>query len=347
MAVDNARPWRIAMIGAGAMGASFAVRFARAGADVVLYDADRTHIEAIQVGGLHVDAPDGAMTMRVSATTHPEEIDAADLAVILVDSNATQAAAQVAAGVLKSDGAALTLQNGIGNVEILTAALGAQRLMAGTTYNSAARVKPGHVLHSNIGETTIGETDGRSSARIETVARMLREAGLPVEVSNTVMGHIWMKFVLNAAINPVSAMTGLRPGEIARVAEARELMKRVLDEILAVIAAKGVRLPLDDPRGHVLDHAWERYNRPSMLQHIEEGRRTEIDALNGALLREADALGVPCPYNRAVVLAIKAIEARNTARAKMPNVDEAALEAAARKEKRANLSRHPDESRDP
>jgi 2-dehydropantoate 2-reductase len=217
----------------------------------------------------------------------------------------------------------------------LAAVLGAERVMAGTTYNSAARVKPGHVAHSNIGETTIGEIDGQPSARIETVARLLREAGLPVAVSDSVIGHIWMKFVLNAAINPVSAMTGLRPGEIARVKEARELLERVLDEILAVVAAKGVVLPVDDPRGSVLDHAWERYNRPSMLQHIEEGRRTEIDALNGALLKEAEQLRVPCPFNRAVVLAIKAIEARNAARAKLPKVDEAALEAAARKERRA------------
>ena len=118
---------------------------------------------------------------------------------------------------------------------------------------------------------------------------------MPVTVSDNVMGHIWMKFVLNAAINPVSAMTGLRPGEIARVAAARELLERVLDEVLAVVAAKGVTLPVDDPRGHVLDHAWERYNRPSMLQHIEEGRRTEIDALNGALLKEAKAVGRAVP----------------------------------------------------
>lgn len=335
------------MIGAGAMGSVFGSRLARAGAEVVLFDADRTHIEAIAIGGLHVDAPDGSATLQFDATSNAEAIGEADLAVILVDSNATQAAADVAKRVLGSGGVALTLQNGIGNVEILSAALGAERVIAGVTYNSAARIKPGHVLHSNIGETVIGEINGSETARVSEIARLLRAAGLPLTVSDNVMGHIWMKFVLNAAINPVSAMTGLRPGEIARGAAPRELLERVLDEVLDVVAAKGIRLPVDDPRGHVLDHAWERYNRPSMLQHVEEGRRTEIDALNGALLKEAQALGVAVPFNEAIVLAIKSIEARNAARAKAPRVDEAALEAKAREERRTNPNRHPDESRDP
>jgi len=325
---------RIAMIGAGAMGASFGARFARAGAEVALYDTDRIHIEAIQDGGLTVDAPDGSVTMRLTATARAEALGRADLAVILVDSNATRAAADVAKAVLGPKGAALTLQNGIGHVEILSEALGRRRVIAGTTYNSAARLKPGHVLHSNIDETTIGEIDGHGSARVAAIARMLREAGLPVTISANVMGDIWLKFVLNAALNPVSAMTGLRPGEIARVPEARKLLDRVLEEILTVVAAKGITLPVDDPRGHVLDHAWARYNRPSMLQHVDAGRRTEIDALNGALLREAKGLGIACPYNEALMLAIKSIEARNARQATMPKIDEAALEAAARKETR-------------
>lgn len=325
---------RIAMIGAGAMGSAFGARFARSGADVVLYDSDRTHVEAIEAGGLYVEAPDGSVTLRLPATTHAEKIGNSDLAVILVDSNATREAAKIATRVLGKKGAALTLQNGIGNAETLSATLGAARVIAGTTYNSAARLKPGHVHHSNIGETILGEVEGGTSARVNEIARLLREAGLPVAVSDNVMGHIWMKFVLNAAINPVSAMTGLRPGEIARVPAARELLERVLDEALAVVAAKKIVLSVDDPRGHVLDHAWERYNRPSMLQHVEEGRRTEIDALNGALVKEASALGVAVPFNAAVVLAIKSIEARNAARGKTPTVDEPALEAAAQDEKR-------------
>jgi 2-dehydropantoate 2-reductase len=320
---------RMVMVGAGAMGSMFGARFAAAGAEVALFDLDRAHVAAIAAEGLRIFDADGERRVALNATGDAAAIGRVDAAVVLVDSNVTTAAAATVAGFLPRNAFALTMQNGTGNVETLVAALGADRVVGGTTYNSAAKLAPGRVLHSNLGETTIGELDGRSSARVAALAALFQRAGLPIVVSDNVIGHIWMKFVLNAAINPVSALTGLRPGEIARTAPALRLMEHVLDEILAVVTAKGIALPGADARAAVLDHAWERYNRPSMLQHVEQGRRTEIDALNGTLVREAEALGIPCPFNRAIVLAVKAIEARAERRACGP-LDEAALEAAAR-----------------
>lgn len=323
---------RIIMIGAGAMGSTFGARFARAGADVVLYDRDAEHLAAIARDHLRLDTPEGELRLRLAVAADPSVVAPADVAVILVDSNATVEAASVARTVLKPGGFALTLQNGIGNVEALAAILGKGAVLAGTTYNSAARLGPGHVLHSNLGETTIGEIDGVLSSRVGALVRLFEKAGLPIAASDNVMGHVWMKFVLNAAINPVSAVTGMRPGEIARDPSARALLERLLDEILAVVAAKRIALPEADPRAAVIAHARERYNRPSMLQHVEQGRRTEIDSLNGALLREANALAIACPFNEAIVLAVKAVEARASARRENPEIDEAALEAAARGE---------------
>ncbi len=321
---------RIAVIGAGAMGSVFGARLQSPGVEVVLYDINEEHIRVIRTRGLTLGDSAGERVVTIAATAHIAEVANADLALVLVDSNATADVAPLLPGVLTADGVALTLQNGIGNVEALAATLGAQRVIAGSTFNSAAFVAPSHVRHTNVGPTVIGMPDGSLTDRVRALAARLSAAGFPTVASDNAMGHVWSKFVLNCAINPVSALTGLRPGEIARHLPTARLLERVLDEVLAVAAAKGIRLPEADLRSYVLDHAFERYNRPSMLQHVESGRRTEIEALNGALVREAHRLGISVPYNEAVWAAVSGIDARHARERALPHLDEATLEAAAR-----------------
>jgi 2-dehydropantoate 2-reductase len=323
---------RIAVVGAGAMGSVFGAKLQAPGVEVVLYDVNGAHIDAIRSRGLALGDGSGERVLAIAATTRIADASGADLALVLVDSNATAAVAPLLPGVLGADGIALTLQNGIGNVETLAAALGPRRVIAGATFNSAAFIAPGHVCHTNVGPTVIGMPDGSLTERVQALATQFAAAGFPTTASDNAMGHVWSKFVLNCAINPVSALTGLRPGEIARHPPTARLLERLLDEILAVVAAKGVRLPEADPRRHVLEHAFERYNRPSMLQHVESGRRTEIEALNGALVRAAQALGIAVPYNEAIWAAVSGIDARHARERAMPQLDEAAQEAQARSE---------------
>jgi 2-dehydropantoate 2-reductase len=319
---------RIAVLGAGAMGSIFGAALSRSSAEVVFYDHHPGVVEAINRDGLRLSGVLGDFTLRLPATSDTGKLGAVDVVLVMVDSSATAEVAGVAEQCLAKDGYALTMQNGIGNWEALAERLGVERVLAGSTYNSGAGLGPGRAAHTNLGLTEIGEIDGRLSERATAIARRFSGTGLPFEVSANVQGVVWSKFVHNCAINPIAALTGLRSGEIARNASAAALLDRVLDEVLAVVAAAGIRLPEADPRGHIHDHCWERYNRPSMLQHIEAGRRTEIDALNGALLPRARALGVPVPVNEAIVLAIKSIEA---ARGRDANaIDEPALEAAGR-----------------
>jgi 2-dehydropantoate 2-reductase len=240
--------------------------------------------------------------------------------------------AKVVEQCLKPEGFALTLQNGIGNWEALAARLGEGRVLAGSTYNSGAGAGPGVSVHTNLGTTWIGELDGTLSARAKAIAEKFGAAGLPFEVVDNVKSHVWSKFVHNCAINPIAALTGMRSGEIARDAAASKMLDRVLDEVLAVVAAEGVTLIEDDPKEHIRDHTWGRYNRPSMLQHIESGRRTEIDALNGALVKRAQALGIAVPVNEAIVLTVKALGAAG--RRDGAALDEGALEVAARDDPR-------------
>jgi 2-dehydropantoate 2-reductase len=170
----------------------------------------------------------------------------------------------------------------------------------------------------------MGEANGPASERLRDLAVRFAASGIPIELSDAVEGHIWSKFVHNCAINPIAALTALRPGEIWRDPAARALLERVLDEILTVVKAAGVRLPEADPRAEILEHCRVRYNRPSMLQHRLAGRVTEIGALNEALVARASALGIRTPVNETIVLAIRAMEASLGGRDR--ELDETALE---------------------
>jgi 2-dehydropantoate 2-reductase len=321
---------RIAVIGSGAMGSVFGAALERSGGHVSFFDNRPELIAAIQRNGLTVEGKLGTFHLRPMATTDVAALGKVDCVLIMVDASATPAAARTAAQCLGPDGFAMTLQNGIGNVEALVEVLGQPRVIAGSTYNSAASLELGRSLHSNAAKTVIGELDGKSSERTKTMAERLTRVGFATEVTDNAMGVIWSKFVRNCVINPVSAMTGALPGEIARDPAAAKLLDMLLEEILAVVERAGIRLADADIRAGVYDLCWLHYNRPSMLQHVDGARTTEIDALNGALVRRAKSLGMNAPVNEAVTMAIKAIEAVRRERVAHPETDQAGLEAAAK-----------------
>ncbi len=320
---------RIYMIGTGAMGGVYGGLLCRAGFDVTLIDVREDHLGAIQRQGLTIDGVRGHHVIRVPARNDYAGLPPADLAIIFTDTNATQQSAQSACAVLKPEGFALTLQNGIGNVEALSKALGERRVVAGVTMNSCANPEPGRVLYTNAGLTSIGELDGQKTPRIQEITRVLNKAEIETEVISDPMAQIWNKFVLNCAVNALSAVSGLRSGEIYRTPEMSALQDRIIDEILLVVERKGIRLPEADPRKKIKSHCQVRYNKPSMMQHVEQGRRTEIDSLNGALLREAKALGLALPYNEALVAIVKGVEKSRRQALHEPPRDYAKLEAEA------------------
>jgi len=299
---------RIYMIGAGAMGGVYGGLLKRAGCDVTLIDPREDHIRKIQGEGITIEGVRGTHVIKLPAQFNHAGLPPADLAIIFTDSNSTRDAAKAAKHLLKPGGFALTLQNGIGNVEALVDELGRQRVIAGVSMNSAANPAAGRSAYTNVGMTSIGELDGRDTPRVRQVAEMLNKAEIPTEIIPDPMNWIWGKFVLNCGVNALAAITGLRGGEIYRTPEVGALQDRVIDEIMAVVERKNVKLPEKDPRRKIKDHCRIRYNKPSMMQHIEQGRRTEIDSLNGALVREARALGIPTPYNEAVVAVVKGLE---------------------------------------
>ncbi|MEZ5670292.1 MAG: ketopantoate reductase family protein [Alphaproteobacteria bacterium] len=320
---------RICVIGAGALGGSYGGRLALAGADVTLVDVWQAHVEAIGRDGLRLDGVPGDRRVRVAAATGPQGLAPFDMAIVTVDANHSGEAAKTAAAALKPDGFALTLQNGIGNVETLVAALGRARVVGGSSMCSAAVQGPGHVTQTHQGPTTVGELDGGGSPRVDALKALLEGAGFDTRIAPDVLAVIWQKFLLNLSINPICAVTGLRLGELARLPAVDAFQDRIIAEALAVVAAKGLNLPDPDIRGTIKRHTWSKYSRPSMLQHVDMGRRTEIDALNGALVREAQALGVAVPFNEALTALVKGREFARMRAVNEPDVDYDALESAA------------------
>jgi 2-dehydropantoate 2-reductase len=317
---------KITVIGAGAMGGSYGGLLAVAGHEVRLIDAWAAHVDAINRDGLRVDGVRGDQRVPVAASTDPIG-DGAELAIVFVDANNTAAAAETARRVLGADGCAITFQNGIGNVEQLQAALGAERVLGGSSMCSAAALGPGHVRLTHLGKTSIGETDGVVRPRTTRLAEILEDAGFETAVVPDVMAVIWEKFALNCCINAITATTGLRTGEMARLPELDAFQDSIIAEVMTVTRAKGIRLPTSDLPAKIKAQCRKKFNKPSMLQHVEAGRRTEIDALNGALLREAAALGIATPYNDALVALLKGRELHQMRRVHEPDLDYAAWEA--------------------
>ena len=296
---------QFAIIGAGNMGCVYGGNLARIGQPVTLIDVWADHINAIRANGLQMSGLNGDFVAHLEATTQPVEAPKADVAIILVNTYATQAAAETARLVLRDAGYALTLQNGLGNIEILSGVLGQERVMAGLSFHSGDLQAPGQVEHTNYGPTYLGELDRSRSERLLALEDILNQANLNPVLEDDIMVTIWGKFVHNCGINAICAMTNLRPGHIQDVPELEAFQTGIIDEALALVAAKGITLPDPDPLQTIKAYCAKKFHRVSMLQHLERGRMTEIDALNGYVVRESEKRGLAAPYNEALTQLMK------------------------------------------
>lgn len=318
----------VVMIGAGALGGSMAGALARAGVNLTLIDTDAAHVAAIEADGLTVTNLGDGAPVRISARTDPGPADSADLAIVMVPTYERDAAARTLSHVLKPDGHAVSLQNGLGNAEVLIGAVGRKRVFMGSSKASADRPAPGNPRITRLDPLTLGELDGPPKQRTRWLAEKLAEGGFPTELSDNIEGVLWSKFITNCCINALSAITGLRMGEVTRVPGLGALRWEIVEECLAVVRAKGIRLPNDEPAAALKPHVWRKFTQPSMLQMMEAGRPIEIEAINGHLLAEADALGIPVPVNRTVTMLARG-RAAAVARDRGPKPDYATLTAEA------------------
>ncbi|MDP6041069.1 MAG: ketopantoate reductase family protein [Candidatus Latescibacteria bacterium] len=299
---------QVAVIGAGNMGCVYGANLARVGEDVTMLDVVEDHVAAMRDHGLQMAGLHGEFTAEVFATIDPAEAPKADWAIVTVNAYNTREAAEAAQVLLKDDGFVLTLQNGLGNIEILTEMLGEDRVMAGLTFHSGDLKAPGQVTHTNKGPTYLGELDRSKSDRLITVYECLLKADVEPVLEPDIMATIWGKFVHNCGLNAICAITDLRPGNIREVPAVDEFQTKIIEETLALVEAKGIEIPEKDPMTMIKEYSAQKFHRVSMVQHLKRGRVTEIDALNGYVARESEHLGLKAPYSDALTMLIKGLQ---------------------------------------
>ena len=312
------------------MGGLYGVQLALSGVQVSMIEKNTAALSSIRKHGFHLSGITGDHLVKLEAASDATRLEPVDVAFIHTDTNNTPAAALHAKQLLKEEGFAVTFQNGIGNVEILQDTLGRGRVLGGISYHSARLDAPAHSVHTNANTTWIGELNGEMSDRMHRLAAMLSEADFDVEAVSDIESIIWTKFVLNCAVNPICALTGHRTGEIGQDPDAKLLQEIVVEEIMSLLDAKKIQLRDPDIRSTIAAFTGRIFNKPSMLQHMENGTLTEIDALNGAAVREAELIGMELPYNAAITSLVKATNRHAICALHGPPIDYEELETAAR-----------------
>jgi 2-dehydropantoate 2-reductase len=308
---------RIAILGAGAMGSLLGGRLAAGSHEAWLLDLRRDHIDAVRARGLLIERDGGREVVHPRATTDPAEIGPVELVVIFVKAFQTESALGTIDLLLGPETLVLSLQNGLGNLETIAARVGADRVVAGVTYEGARLAGPGHVVHQVRARSVIGPFGVVAPARLEAILRAFEASGLPCTLEADVVRLVWSKAVINIAINALTAVAGLRFDQILDNPGAWRILERLAGEAVAVTRALGIRLDFDDDPLAFLQAHLRRIGagKSSMLQDFEGGRTSEIDALNGALVARARELGLQAPCNELMTDLVKAIESRRAAAA--------------------------------
>lgn len=299
---------KIVIMGAGAMGSLFGGLLSLSGEEIWLVDIWKEQIEAIQTHGLLIEEKGKEKTIPLRATIDPKVIGKADLVLYFVKTYDTEKAVKDSLVLEKEETLFLTLQNGLGNEETICKWVNPKKVLLGVTGQGATLLRPGRIRHAGWGKTYVGELEGELTERVHQIARIFSRAGIETEVSSRIRNLVWEKLFVNVGLNALAAITGLKNGQILDYPETLRLLDSLVSEAVEVAKKKGVEVqgnPIDRVKA-VLEATRE--NRCSMGQDLDRKRRTEIDALNGAIVREAARLGIPVPYNQVMTDLIKVIE---------------------------------------
>ena len=300
---------RVAVLGAGAVGCYYGGMLARAGHRVTLIGRPM-HVEAFRKSGLRFEGLNFDEQIAVEASTEAAAVRGARLVLFCVKSTDTERAAAQIAPHLDADAVVVNLQNGVDNTERIRKET-SQPVVPAVVYVATEMKGPGHLRHHGRGDLVIGSLDGSISAEtLQSLKVQFEEAFVPVQISDNVAGELWAKLVVNCAYNALSAITQLPYGRMIEGPGIRATMREVVEETLAVAKASGVQMAPD-----LLEPTWKiAAAMPSQFsstaQDLARGKPTEIDHLNGYVVRRGEALGIPTPANRVLHALVKLLETR-------------------------------------
>jgi 2-dehydropantoate 2-reductase len=292
---------RTAVLGSGGIGGYYGALLAKAGQDIV-FIARGAHLEAMQRRGLTVRTPEGESTIPVTAVADTRSVGPVDLVLFCVKSYDTEPAAQALAPLMAPDTVVLTFQNGVDNAEAIASVVGSGAVLVGVVYIALQLAGPGVVLRTGgEGKIVFGELSGALTERVHRIASAFHQSGIPHEVSTDINRVLWEKFLFIAGVGGVTALARSGIGPLLASLEGRELLTTSCEEIAAIALAERIPLPAGAV-GRVAEQAatlppqW----RSSMARDLEDGRRLEVEALSGAVVRLGRAHGIPTPVHHTI-----------------------------------------------
>ena len=302
---------KIAVAGPGALGCLVAGALKnKTKEDIWIYDDSPERVLRIKDRGIHVEGLSGSYQAKVNISADAKDIGVCDFVIICVKSYSTEDVCKDIKELVGENTFVVTLQNGIGNVQILNDYFGPDKVIAGITNHGSTLLGLGHVKHAGKGETIIGKSDGKLSGALRDLQNLLTKAGFETKISKDIDSVIWGKLIINVGINALTAITRLNNGRLIEYEEARSLLRAAVQEAAKIVKRKRIKLAYDDPIQKVESVCKATSgNVSSMLQDVLNKKRTEIDFINGAVVRQGKALGIVTPVNEVLTNLVKAIEA--------------------------------------
>ncbi len=304
---------KIVIVGPGSIGCLFACFFAGTKHDVWLLDKDPARADAIAKNGIRIEDSNGSRTIKVNITADVKSLTAADLLYICVKSYDTLPAIRAALPLVKPGTIVISLQNGAGNAEHISSIVNAERIVCGITSHGVTMLETGHILHAGSGPTSVASFLPQQAELAVFSAKIMAEAGIKTQMLSDAQSMIWSKLIINASINPLTVISNVTNGQILLNKDLRSTMHKAALEAASVAEARGTSLVYDNVINAVEDvcHA-TKDNVSSMLQDFRYGRKTEIDSINGVIIKEAKIHGIPSPINEMLFQKVKKLTEHKT-----------------------------------